>query len=195
MIRKLLDRLGFASREQRSLTYGVLGLAGLLLIVLPLGLQTLAFAKRSSNNELRDALQKVQLARNDIRARKERKDSVVQRYAKKAPPLAGYLEQTAKAQKLEVIDSNDRQAITYGKRYTERITVVHLRKSGMLPIARLFEAIEQSGSPTSISRLNIRKRPAEPNAYDVELGVSAFDREELKAGKDAKDEKSKDEKK
>jgi general secretion pathway protein M len=192
MFAKFLERFGLSTREQRTFTYAVLGGVGVLFVLLPLGLTALAWAKRASNNELRETLQTVQVARNEIRARNAKKDSVISRYAKRAPPLAGYLEQTAK-EKLEVVDSNDRQSITYGKRYTERITVVHLKKAGMLPLSRFLESIEQNGGPLSVSRLNIRKRPSEANAFDVELGISAFDREEIKVKDDKpKDDKSKE---
>jgi general secretion pathway protein M len=190
------DRFGFATREQRNLTWGAIAALGLVFFVVPVGLQALAFTKRGSNAELREALQKVQSARNDIRLRHARKDSIVERYAKKAPQLAGYLDQTARSFKLEASDSNDRQEVAIGKRYAERNTVIHLRKAGMLPIARFVEAIEQSGYPVAVSRLNIRKRTGEPNSYDVEVGVSAFDRSEAARdkGKDgaASDSKPKD---
>jgi general secretion pathway protein M len=189
---KLFERFGFATKEQRTFTYVVGGSGALLLIVLPLALTVLGFVKRSANSELRETLQKVQVARNDIRARNAKKDSIVQRYAKKLPALAGHIEQAAKTHKLEVSDANDRQPITYGKRYTERITVVHLKKCGLLPLTRMLESFEQSGSPVSISRLNIRKRAAEPNSYDVELGLSAFDREETKPAEKTKDTKPAD---
>ena len=48
----------------------------------------------------------------------------------------------------------------------------------MLPIAKFLEAIEKSDYPVALSRLNIRKRAGEPDSYDVEVGVSAFDRTE-----------------
>ena len=66
----------------------------------------------------------------------------------------------------------------HGKRYVERNTVIHLKKSGMGPIARFLEAIEKSAYPVAVSRLNIRKRAGEPDSYDVEVGVSAYDRSE-----------------
>jgi general secretion pathway protein M len=46
----------------------------------------------------------------------------------------------------------------------------------MASIAKFLEAIEKSGHPVAVSRLNIRKRAGEPDSYDVEVGVSAFDR-------------------
>ena len=63
-------------------------------------------------------------------------------------------------------------------RYQERSTVIHLKKAGMANIAHFLESIEKSGHAIAISRLNIRKRSAEQDSYDVEVGVSAYDRTE-----------------
>ena len=60
----------------------------------------------------------------------------------------------------------------------ERSTVVRMRKNGMLQLAKTLEQIEQQRLPIAISRLNIRRRGGEKDSYDVELGVSAFDRNE-----------------
>jgi general secretion pathway protein M len=153
---------------------------GVLLGILPLALQALAWSRLRDNNELRETLVKVQSSRSELRLQSQRKESVAQRYANKAPPLAGFLEQQARAHKLEISDSSDRSEVPHGKRYVERLTSVHLKKAGMLPIARFLEALEQSGHPLAISRLSIRKRSGEPNSFDVELGVSAYDRSEVK---------------
>jgi general secretion pathway protein M len=150
----------------------------MLLLAVPIGLQTLVSSRKSENEELRAALSAVNGARAQIRERQERKSSISQRYGKKAPQLAGFLEQNASAQKLQVTDSVDRPDIPHGKRYVERTTIIHLKKSGMGPIAKFLEAIERSGHPVAVSRLNIRKRSGEPDSYDVEIGVSAYDRNE-----------------
>jgi general secretion pathway protein M len=60
----------------------------------------------------------------------------------------------------------------------ERTTVVRMRKTGMLALAKTLESIEQQRLPVAITRLNIRRRGGEKDSYDVELGVSAFDRSE-----------------
>ena len=73
-------------------------------------------------------------------------------------------------------DSVDRPDVPHGKKYVERNTVIHLKKSGMASIAKFLEAIEKSGYPVAVSRLNVRKRAGEPDSYDVEVGVSAYDR-------------------
>jgi general secretion pathway protein M len=38
------------------------------------------------------------------------------------------------------------------------------------------EKVETSGHPVTLSSLNIRKRASEPDSFDVDLVVSAFDR-------------------
>ncbi len=179
MVLPIFERWGLNPREQRIATVAVLVLGVMMLLAIPIGLQTLVSGRRNENDELRTALNAVNGARAQIRERAERKDSIAQRYGKKAPQLAGFLEQTASAQKLQVTDSVDRPDVPHGKRYLERNTVIHLKKSGMGPIAKFLEAIEKSSYPVAVSRLNIRKRAGEPDSYDVEIGVSAYDRTEL----------------
>lgn len=193
MVIPFFERAGLNAREQRVATIGVFVLAFVVLLAIPAGLQMLVSSRATENQDLRDALTAVNDARGKIRDRKARKASIVERYAKKAPQLAGFLEQTASAQKLQVSDSVDRPDIPHGKKYAERNTVIHLKKSGMLPIAKFLESLERSEYPISISRLSIRKRSGEPDSYDVEIGVSAFDRVESKKSDDKGSAKKKSE--
>jgi general secretion pathway protein M len=163
-------------RDRRLITIGGTVLAILVLIALPVGAEAYVAGKRADNEEMRAALNDVQEARSRVRERQGKKDSIVQRYAKPAPQLGTFIEQTARAQKLEVTDSIDRQPVPVGKKYTERHTVIHFKKAGMLAIAKFLETVEKSGHPVSVSRLNIRKRTGEPDSYDVEVGLSAYDR-------------------
>ncbi len=167
------------ARERRLLA--TLGFVGALLVVLalPFGLEAIVHSRLSANDDIRQALGDVQDARGKVRQRQARKDAIVQRYAKKAPPLGGFLEQTAREQKLEVTDSTPLPDIPHGKRYEEHGTNVRLKKTGMLALARFLESLERSGYPLAVTRLNIRKRSAEPDAYDVELGVASYDRTEV----------------
>jgi general secretion pathway protein M len=120
----------------------------------------------------------VQDARGRVRERQAKKDAIALRYSKTAPPLAGYLEQAARQQKLQVTDSTPLPDVPHGKRYMEHGTDIHLKKSGMLPLALFLESIEKSGYPVAATRLNIRRRTGEPDSYDVEVGVSSYDRVE-----------------
>jgi len=174
-----IDRLGLNPRERRLLTIMITVLAVLAVLGVPVGLASLVHSRDSSNQELATAIAAVQGARGQVRDRQAKKDAISTRYAKKAPPLAGYLEQTAHQEKLEVTDSVDRPEVPHGKRYTERTTSAHLKKAGMYAIAKFLESLEKSGYPMDVSRLNIRRRSGEPDSYDVEVGVSAYDRHDV----------------
>jgi general secretion pathway protein M len=153
-------------------------LACAFVLAVPIGLESVVHARETDNQELYAALTAVQEARGLVRERQEKKEMLLARYAKRAPALAGFLEQTARQQKLEVTDSVDRPDVPHGKRYVERASVVHLKKAGMYSIAKFLESLEKSGYPIEVSRLNIRRRTGEPDSYDVEVGVSAYDRSE-----------------
>jgi hypothetical protein len=181
-------------RERRLAVILIAFVGFLVLIAGPVGLESLVISRQSDNEDLRSALSAVQAARGEVRERQARKDAIALRYGKKAPPLAGYLEQSARAQKLEVTDSVDRPEVPHGKRYVERNTVIHLKKAGMYPIAKFIESLEKSGYPLAVTRLSVRRRSGEPDSYDVEIGISAYDRTEGAAGADKPDDKDKDKK-
>jgi general secretion pathway protein M len=164
------------ARERRLLA--VLGLvAGLvLLLAVPFGMEAVVRSDMSDNDELRQALADVQDARARVRERQARKDAIAQRYARKAPELAGFLEEEARKQKLEVLDSTPMPDVPHGKRYVEHGTNIHLKKTGMLALAEFLQSIEKSGYPVAVTRLDIRKRSGENDSYDVEVGVSSYDR-------------------
>lgn len=170
--------LQISARERKLL--GVVGFvaAFVLLLALPFGLEAIVHSQRTDNDALRQALADVQDARVRVRERQAKKDAIALRYAKKAPSLAGYLEQTARQQKLEVTESTPLPDVPRGKRYVEHATNVHLKKTGMLPLARFLEAIEKSGYPVAMTRLSVRKRNGENDSYDVDVGVSSYDRSE-----------------
>ena len=175
----LFERWGLNPREQRAASVAVLVLGIMIILGIPVGLQAFVASRRADNDELRSSLVAVNNARAQIRQRQEKKSSIAQRYAKKAPQLGGFLEQNAGLQKLQITDSVDRPDIPQGKKYVERNTVIHLKKVGMGALAKFLEGIEKSGYPVSASRINIRKRSGEPDSYDTEVGISAFDRAEL----------------
>jgi general secretion pathway protein M len=166
------------ARERRLLA--VLGFVGglLLLLSVPFVLEAIMHVAASDNDDLRQALSDVQDARVRIRERQAKKDAIAARYARKTPALAGYLEQAAHAQKLEVPDSTPLPDVPHGKRYVEHGTNIHLKRTGMLALSRFLESIEKSGFPVIVSRLNIRKRTGEADSYDVEVGVASYDRSE-----------------
>jgi len=186
----LLDRFVSTPRDRRLVSIVGFALAGILVLGLPVGLEFLISARRATVDDLRQALSDVQDARGKLRDHQAKKDAIAARYAKKAPALAGFIEQAARKEKLEVTDSVDRPDTPIGKHFVERSTVVHLKKAGMYAIAKFMEGIERSGDAVAISRLSIRKRTGEPDSFDVEVGVSAYDHVEKAAAAADKDKDS-----
>lgn len=165
-----------STRDRRLLSIGGVVLGLLLVVALPVGAETLVSSRRAEVDELKSALADVQDARGKIRERQEKRDALAARYGNPVQSLPSFIEQAARAQKLEVSDSTDPSVAPTSKRYAERYTVIHIKKGGMYAIAKFIESMEKSGHPIVISRLNIHKRSGEPDTYDVELGVRTFDR-------------------
>jgi general secretion pathway protein M len=163
-------------RERRLLTIlgGILGVA--LLLALPIYVIKSVSDKRAQNEELRGLVDSIYEARASIGERKAKHDALLARYGRPAPALAGFIEEASRANNIGAAESQDRPEAPHGKRYTERMTVVKMHKVGMLALAKMLEKIEQSGYAVVISKLNIKPRGGEADSYEVELGVSAFDR-------------------
>lgn len=165
-----------ATRDQRLLNIGLLVVGVIVVVLLPLGLTILEHSRRNDNEALTAAADDIRDSLDQIEKNKLEKAVTLGRYANPAPPLAAFLAGLASEVGIEIPESQDRQAIPHGKRYTERSTKMSLHKVGMLKLSKFMERIEQSGNPIRISVLNIRKRGPEPDMYDVDMTVSAFDR-------------------
>lgn len=183
-----LDKL--EPRERRLL--GILGglVAALLVLAVPMYAWSAVHDARDANDQIRDLVGDIYKARMSVGELRAKQEALLARYSKPAPALAGFIEDAAKQNNITVADSQDKPEVPHGKRYTERITVVKLHKVGMLNLVKLLEKIEQSGHPVAISRLNIRPRSGEPDSYEVELGVSAYDRKADPKDKDKDKDKA-----
>jgi general secretion pathway protein M len=173
-LRERFDKL--EPRERRLL--GILGaiFAAFIVLLGPIGVWSWVRGKRTENQEVRDLIDQIYDARASIAERKAKRDAIIARYARPAPPLASFIEEAAKENGATAADTQDLPEVPHGKRYTERSTKVKIHKIHMLALAKTLEKIEQSGYPVAVSRLNIKPRSGEPDSYEVELAVSAFDR-------------------
>jgi general secretion pathway protein M len=173
----LAERLARLEPRERRLLGIMGGVFGFMLfLAVPIAIAATVHSQASGNDALREALTGIEDARENVEKVKAARDLVTRRYASPAPPLASFLARIAGEVQLDIPESQDRQAVPHGKRYSERATKITLRKVGMLKLVRLMEKIETSGHPVAISSLNIRKRASEPDSFDVDMVVSAYDR-------------------
>ncbi|MFC1642937.1 hypothetical protein ACFL5O_09695 [Myxococcota bacterium] len=169
-----IDQLQPRERQLLAILVGLF--AAFLLLLVPVGLHTMLASKRSHNKTLQDTIAAIQAGREKARTREEDRNAILQRYAKSAPPLAELLEKLANQNKVEIPETRPQATIPHGSDYEEKPTKITLRRVGMYALAKFMEGLAQSGYPVTLSRLNIRKRGVEPDSFDVEMVVSAFDR-------------------
>ena len=170
-------------RERQLLT--VLGgvFVVLLLALVPFGVSSVLGETREQNDLIREAIQRLHGESGKIAERKAEREAVLERYAKTAPALAGYLDSAASAAGVALPEIKDRAPTMHGKKYEERSTAISLKKVGLVGLVKFMERVSAGTYPISISALDIRKRGVEPDSYDVEMTVSAFHRIEPKPNK------------
>ena len=173
-IREQLTNL--SPREQKLLTALAVVFGALVLLGVPAYVYADLSASRSRNEEMRELLDRMGKASELLALRRSERAALDLRYARPAPALASFLESAATANGLEVPESTDRPDVE-GKGYTERITVVKMRSVNLKPLVKMLEKLERSGHPVAITQLQIKARASSPDLYDVQLGVSAYDRE------------------
>ena len=168
-------------REQKLLTILVGVLAVMLLLLVPVLVGAMVSSRRGDNEELHAAIQAIYEARDRIAAREAERQQMAERYGREAPPLASFVDKIASEVGIEIPESQDRPPVPHGKRFEERSTKLTLQRVGLLNLVTFLERIENAGYPVRIANLNLRKRPTDPDSYDVNLVVSAYDRKEVKA--------------
>lgn len=136
--------------------------------------------QRAENDRIFEIIREIKDERVTLSRRKAETKRVDSRYARPAPPLASFLAQTADQVGVDIPETQDRSTVPAGKTFKERSTKIRLRGVGMLNLSNFMEKVENSGYPLSISHINIKKRSTKPDEYDVEMDISAFDRDETK---------------
>ncbi len=176
-LRERYDQL--EPREQK-LALGFVGVFAVIAIVIgPLALSASVASEKKENEAIRDVMAAIADARPSLEQEEAQRQRVLARYARRAPPLAGFLEQLASTHNIEIPESQDHPPVPHlNKKYEERSTKIELQKVGMKNLALFLEAIETSGYPVRISSLNLRKRLGENDSWDVSLSVSAYDRKQ-----------------
>lgn len=164
-------------RERRLLGVLVVVFGVFMILAIPVVLTAYLGSIASENEAMREAISSIESSRSILQKRAEERAVQDARYEKQTPPLAGFLAGIAERHDIDIPETQDQADVPHGKRFTERSTKITLRDVGMLKLAKLMEGIAQSGYPVSITRMNIRKRGTQADSFNVQMVVSAFDRE------------------
>lgn len=176
----------FAKLEPRERTLvGVLGafVAALLFLGGPYLLFSSVWQARTENQAIRDFIDTVNESRGKIEQKRAAQDALLLRYAKTVP--ANFIDDAAKTNAIELADNSKKPDVPRGKKFTEHVQLVHMRKVGLLALSKMLEKLETGGYPLAVTRLNIKPRGGEQDSYDVELGISTYERKADAAKKDS----------
>lgn len=172
----LRDRLdALAPREKRLL--GILAaVAGVLLLAaIPIGVMALLGDAEATHAELLEAIERIEAEGEGVRERQAERDGILRRYETPVAALPGLLDKAAQSAGITIPESKEPSPVAHGKKFEERFTSLSLRKVGLLALVKFMERLSGTAEPISITKLNIRKR-GEPDAYDVQMTVSAYHR-------------------
>lgn len=173
----LRDRFeALAPREKRLL--GILAaVAGVLILAaIPVGVMALLGDAETTHDELVEAIERIEAEGEGVRERQAERDAILRRYDTSVAALPGLLDKAAQGAGISIPESKEPSPVAHGKKFEERFISLTLRKVGLLELVKFMEKLSGTAEPISISKLNIRKRGAEPNAYDVQMTVSAYHR-------------------
>jgi hypothetical protein len=173
----LQDRFeALAPRERRMLVV-LLGVVGLLMVLaVPTLVSLLLSDETDTHAQLLEAIQRIEAEGDGVRERQAEREALLARYETPVPALAGFLDKAAQASGVTIPESKDPSPLAHGKKYEERFTSISLRKVGLLGLVKFMERVAGGPDPISITKLNVRKRGVEADAYDVEMTVSAYHR-------------------
>lgn len=171
------ERLAKLEPRERRLLVGLMGVfAAIVILGVPIALYKTVSAMRDDNQEVRDVVDNILAAREKLEKVRADNDARKSRYARPAPNMATFLEDAARTNEVELAETTTKADIPHGKKYIEKITSTKMRKTGLRGLSKTLERIARSGYPVAITRLGIKPKVGEPDSYDVELNISAFER-------------------
>jgi general secretion pathway protein M len=183
-LQERFDNLAERERKLLLIFFGVLGV--MLLFLLPLLIRMGVSEQSERNDRIREVISMIEDERLTLNRRNAEVNRIEGRYRRQTPALAGFLAKKADDVGVEIPETQDRSTVPRGKTFKERASRIRLSKVGMLELSNFMNSITNSGYPVSISRLDIKKRGGKPDTYDVEMDVSAYDKEEKKEKKSKK---------
>lgn len=174
-------------RERRLLSVFVGLFVVICVLLIPVGISAMLADKRSQNEELQNAIDRMFAERDEVQERSDANARILSRYKTDTPPLAGLIDKHAKELEIEIPEFKERPPAPQGKKYEERATEFSIKKVGMRNLVLFMEKLAKLSYPVSITKLNIRKRTTEPDSWDVTMTVSSYHRleQEKKSAKPA----------
>lgn len=169
------ERFSKLEARERTLLTALLGIFAFAIFVLvPVYVLKAVGDRRDENQAIRDFIQTVNESRSKIAERKAINEGLVAKYSKTIP--ANFIQEAARTNGMEIAETSKKPDVAHGKKFTEHVQVVRLSRVSMLGIAKMLERLERGDYPLSINKLNIKPRAGQPDEFDVEIGISTYER-------------------
>jgi len=107
------------------------------------------------------------------------------RFEAEAPPLLGLLERFAGDAGIEIPESRDMPDETVEKKWVVKSSELKLRKVALETLVKFMSSIKNQNAafPIAVTKLGVRERAGEPNAYDVQMTVATYAKKEKSKAK------------
>jgi general secretion pathway protein M len=123
-----------------------------------------------------------------LKEAKAERDREEARFDKELPPLPGLLERLAGESGIEIPESRELPDDPTGKKWVRKSVEVRLRRVGLRPFVDFMVKIKNENRriPLAITHLSVKKRASEPDSYDIDITVSAYQKASAGKKKDKK---------
>ncbi len=187
----LVQRFRSLTMREQVLILAMLGTAVLLVLVLGVVLIRREISKLESVVQANDSvLTSLATDGEKYLASKNERDREEARFDRELPPLPGLLERLAGEAGIEIPESRELPDDPIGKKWVRKSVEVRLRRVGLKAFTDFMVKVKNENArfPIAITHLNVKRRAAEPDSYDVDITVSAYQ----KAGAGSKRKKKDD---
>jgi hypothetical protein len=168
------DRM--APRERRWV-------AGLTVAVVAVGLSLGVFLVFSSisdleegNANIREALGAIAKHRDEYLEVKARAQAQEARLGTDPPQLVADIEAAARAEEMQIAESNERPAAPAGKKWQQHDVDLKLRGVDLQALTQFLRRVETGSRPIFVTRLSLKRRYSENDKLDAEVTAVAFER-------------------
>lgn len=187
------QRFRSLSTREQVLVNAMLGTAVVLVLVLAVVLmqrKVNALERRVEAND--QVLTDLATGGQEYLEQRREREREEARFDKELPPLPGLLERLAGESGIEIPESRERPDDPIGKKWIRKSVEVRLRRVGLKAFTDFMVKIENENRriPIAITHLTVKRRAAEPDSYDVEITVSAYQKAKLSKKKKSEPEKA-----
>jgi general secretion pathway protein M len=184
------ERFRSLSSRERLLVYAMLATAVLLVLVLVFVMMQRRIGELERGVEANDDVLSELASEGDrYLARLEAREREEARFDREIPPLPGLLERLAGEAGIEIPESRELPDDPIGKKWVRKSVEVRLRRVGLKAFTDFMVKIENENKriPLAITHLQVKRRAAEPDSYDVDITVSAYQKARLSKKKEEKE--------